>query len=132
MLFSKRVINAPSIASDKRAKGAHYESLAHSYLNQHGLLFIQRNFNCKVGEIDLIMQDRSCLVFIEVRYRKHTQYGSAVESISQAKMRKVMKAAQYWLMTKHLSIENTEFRFDVVAIDSDDRISWIKNAMTQG
>lgn len=53
-----------------REQGEYTESLACRYLKNKGLKLVEKNFNCRVGEIDLIMQDDNNLVFIEVRYRR--------------------------------------------------------------
>ncbi|VUD60064.1 hypothetical protein TDB9533_02837 [Thalassocella blandensis] len=106
--------------------GARAESLARKHLEQHGLRYIERNFRCRQGEIDLIMQDGQTLVFVEVRFRKSSHYGSAVESITPAKQKKVVTATQLYLQKKKLG-ENQAIRFDVVGVEQN-KIEWIKNA----
>ena len=61
----------------RKAVGLHYERQAEKYLQQQGLNLILRNYQCKVGEIDLIMRDQKTLVFVEVRYRRSNHYGGA-------------------------------------------------------
>lgn len=115
-----------------KSKGMHYEELALDYLKRAGLKLICRNFNCKQGEIDLIMREKTTLVFVEVRYRNNKNYGSAAESVNANKQRKLVKAASIYL-SKH-KLWNTECRFDVVALShtpaatSKTQIDWIKSA----
>lgn len=106
------------------------EDFACKFLLKQGLRLITRNFYCRSGEIDLIMQDKEHLVFIEVRYRNSNIFGSAVESITYNKQQKLLKAANYYLSQNKL-IEKVACRFDVVAItslQSEKNTEWIKNA----
>lgn len=110
--------------------GSKWERLAESFLCKKGLKTLVRNFNCRVGEIDLIMQDEQTLVFTEVRYRASHAYGSGAESVSYTKQRRLIRAAQKFLQinTPH---PDQPCRFDVVSIsDRSGRpsIDWIRNA----
>lgn len=108
------------------------EDLACDYLQQQGLQLITRNYYCRMGEIDLIMQDQSCLAFIEVRYRRNTIYGSSSESVTPSKQHKLLRTASYYLQQHHLT-ESIATRFDVIAITANNpqpTIEWIKNAFT--
>ncbi|GLT18523.1 UPF0102 protein [Vibrio zhanjiangensis] len=117
----------------KRQSGEHYEALAEQYLVRQGLVTIEKNFHVKGGELDLIMQDSSSIVFIEVRYRSNQHYGHAAETVTQTKMLKLVKAANVWLMKQGKSVHTTDFRFDLIAIHQQgQQIEWIKNAITQG
>ncbi|MBL4910275.1 MAG: YraN family protein [Alteromonadaceae bacterium] len=111
--------------------GAVGENIAAHYLIQQGLSEIMRNFNCRTGEIDLIMTDQQTLVFVEVKYRKNSNFGGAVAAISAAKQNKLQKTANFYLQKQQLNAYNTACRFDVVALDgnlNDPTITWIKNA----
>ena len=70
--------------------GQQAELLACQYLQQYKLKLITKNYHCRRGEIDLIMQDKKTLVFIEVRYRKNDRFGSALESVNYKKQAKIM------------------------------------------
>lgn len=105
------------------------ENQAISYLERQGLRLIARNFRCKMGEIDLIMQDKDCIVFTEVRYRKNDMFGGGAASVTVYKQRKIQLTAQLYLQTKGLN--NTPCRFDVVTLTSQPAspaIQWFKNA----
>ena len=112
-----------------RSKGFEFERKAKQYLTNRGLKFIQQNYNCRLGEIDLIMQDGITIVFVEVRYRNTAKYGSALESVTPSKRGKLLKAANHYLITQRL--QNRPCRFDVIAFDkkkNDTEISWIVSA----
>ncbi|MDT8397164.1 MAG: YraN family protein [Pseudomonadales bacterium] len=116
--------------TDTRQTGRHHETLALAYLEKAGLRLIQRNFNCRLGEIDLIMHDRDQLVFVEVRYRRQEQRGSGIESVTPGKQRKIIRAAKLYLLSKGL-YERISCRFDVVGLRGDmqnPEFHWLKNA----
>ncbi len=109
--------------------GQQAEELACAYLQKHKLRLIARNYHCRRGEIDLIMQDGNTLVFIEVRYRKSSRFGSALESVHTHKQQKIIFTAEHYL--QHTSAQYTQYRFDVLAISPGHTapyIQWIKNA----
>ncbi|NMP15753.1 MULTISPECIES: YraN family protein [unclassified Thalassotalea] len=115
----------------KRQQGQQYEQLACQYLQQHGLQLVSKNFTCKLGEIDLVMNDADCLVFVEVKYRKNSKFGSAAEMVNHTKQQKIIKTAQLFLQKRGLSEYNTACRFDVVSITGSERTPeycWHKNA----
>ncbi|MCK6264806.1 YraN family protein [Vibrio sp. ZSDE26] len=117
----------------RRDIGQHYETVAKKHLEGCGLTLIERNFTARCGEIDLIMLDGSCVVFVEVRYRESKHFGHAAETISPSKVSKLLKTAHYWLLKRGQSVEQTDLRFDVIAIhEKGAQIEWIKNAITQG
>ncbi|MCF7981647.1 MAG: YraN family protein [Pseudomonadales bacterium] len=109
------------------------EDKALLYLKKHGLKPICRNYRCRAGEIDLIMNDRQALVFIEVRFRQQTKYGSGADTVDYRKQQKLILTAQHFLLSQHYS-EWPACRFDVLAAtrSSQDKTSlqfdWIKNA----
>lgn len=105
--------------------GQDAEDCALAYLQQQGLVLLERNFRCKVGELDLIMRDGAHLVFIEVRERSSPSYGGAAASISPAKIKRIRRAAQFYLLR---FAKMPPCRIDVVAIDGG-RISWLRNAI---
>ncbi|NLW25153.1 MAG: YraN family protein [Clostridia bacterium] len=90
------------------------ENLAMEKLKDMGYKIICRNFTCRLGEIDIIAQDKDILVFIEVRSRKADTYGFPSETVNFRKQQKLRKVAQYYLMINNL--ENVYCRFDVVSI----------------
>lgn len=108
-------------------KGQEAEDLAFDYLKQQGLRLLARNYLCRCGEIDLIMQDRQELIFIEVRHRKQIIYGGGLESITFEKQRKLLNCAKYYLQQK---MRTQPCRFDLIAINGHliiSNIRWVKN-----
>lgn len=112
--------------------GQKVEELIAATLQKKGLRLIEANFRCKVGEIDLIMKDKSHLVFVEVRYRKQADYGSGLESVHTAKQRKLIKTALLYLQW-HPWAQQLPCRFDVVSASGpleNLAINWVPNAFT--
>ena len=114
--------------TDKQKIGDAGEDQALRHLQHHGLTLAERNFRCKGGEIDLVMQDGSMLVFVEVRKRKAAarvaQFAGAAASVGPAKQRRLVVAAEVYLKRFRMP---PACRFDVVAIDGGE-LSWLKNA----
>jgi putative endonuclease len=109
----------------RRAEGAAREASARRYLESEGLGFVTANFNCRHGEIDLIMRDGGTLVFVEVRYRASERFGGAAASVDAGKRARLSAAAGYYLARHRTDLP---CRFDVVAIGPGERIRWIKHA----
>lgn len=104
------------------------EASARHHLLAQGLSFVTSNYRCKSGEIDLIMRDKTHLVFIEVRSRTSRLYGGASVSITRQKQQKILKTALYYLSTHKLH-EKYPIRFDVISMDGvPAKINWIQNA----
>ena len=101
------------------------EDEALAYLQQQGLTLVERNFLCKGGEIDLVMQDGAVLVFVEVRKRADKQHGGAAASITRSKQQRLIIAAHIFLQRYKMP---PACRFDVIAIDAAE-MSWLKNAI---
>jgi putative endonuclease len=108
--------------------GHKVEKLVCRYLQQQGLSLITQNFFTLFGELDLIMQEGTTLVFVEVRYRKTTHIVSGLESVNSQKQKKLIHSAQYYLQ-KNPQWQSA--RFDVVAVSpgkTSHDIDWIKDA----
>jgi len=109
----------------KSLLGQSAESRAEAFLKVRGLKLVARNWRCRFGEIDLIMQDGTTLVFVEVRLRSRSDFGGAAASVTPAKQKKLLAAARQYLATlKTLP----PCRFDVVALSGDAAPEWIRNA----
>ncbi len=116
--------------ADTRSIGFSIEQEAAVFLVQNGLKIAHRNFQCKLGEIDLIAFQGNTLVFVEVRYRKNTQFGTPAESVTYGKQRKIIRVAKYFLM-KHTQFAQSPCRFDVIAVtikENRNHIEWIQHA----
>ncbi len=109
--------------------GSRAEKLAAKHLRRSGLSLIRQNYRCRLGELDLIMQDQEYLVFVEVRHRKSQSHGGALESVDYRKQKKLRRAAESYLL--EFKLHNQAARFDVVCVDgtlTKPNIQWIKNA----
>ncbi len=105
------------------------EDLALAYLERQGFVLEQRNFNCRYGEIDLLMWDQNYLVFVEVRYRASMNYGGALESIDHFKQSKLRRAAEFYLVNTKRN--DCACRFDILCITgnlNNPHYEWISNA----
>jgi putative endonuclease len=111
--------------SPKQEQGRIWEDAAQAYLLRHGLVLVEANFQCKLGEIDLIMRDGATLVFVEVRQRAAGAQVGAAASIGPAKIRRVVRAAQVYLQRCR---RMPPCRIDVVAFDGQ-HIEWLRNAI---
>ncbi len=106
-------------------KGQIAEHRACQYLQRQGLTLVEKNYRCRKGEIDLIMQDKNQLVFVEVRYRKHEHYGTAVDTVDKNKVKKLILTAHHYLIKRRLDVPA---RFDVVGFDASFNPTWITDA----
>ena len=115
--------------------GADAEQLAQKYLQQQGLKLLAKNFRTSRGEIDLIMRDNAYLVFVEVRFRQSSAFGSAEESITPQKCQRLTAAALAYMQSQKVT-NKLSARFDAVAISPPQvksqtgfSINWIKNIL---
>jgi len=114
------------MTSQAKAHGKLAEAMAADYLQLRGLRLLERNYSCRLGEIDLILADGPALVFAEVRLRRNLDYGGAAASITAAKRQRILRAARHYLSGR----PERPCRFDVILLDALDpsRIEWIKDA----
>jgi putative endonuclease len=107
-------------------RGAAAEALAADFLANRGLTILHRNYRCRGGEIDLVARDGATLVFVEVRLRRNRAFGTAGESITAAKRRRLRFAALHYL--SRLGRE-PKCRFDAVLLDAlaDEKIEWLRD-----
>lgn len=106
-------------------KGTIAEKAAANFLVQHGLKIIATNWRCKQGEIDIIAKENQTIVFIEVRLRSTSQFGSAAESITKTKQARLISTAHYYLLSTSCS---APCRFDAVCFDGKE-MTWIKDCI---
>jgi len=114
-----------------RSQGSAFEQMAKEYLLRHNLNYICENFNCKVGEIDLIMSQGDCLIFVEVKQRANNNYGGALSAVTAKKQQRIIKSAMFYCTKHKINFEQQACRFDVVAITGASppyEIQWVKNA----
>ena len=115
-------------------KGAFYEQLAADYLVEAGLVLLERNYQCKAGEIDIIGTQDEHLVFVEVRFRSNSAFGTPAATVDWRKQQKIIRTARVFL--KHRPAHATKpCRFDVIAISPSSSepqvtVQWLKSAFT--
>ncbi|HHT9108049.1 MAG TPA: YraN family protein [Candidatus Wunengus sp. YC64] len=127
----KRKIKEPSYKRDVGTRG---EQLAVKFLKKSGYKILQRNYRCKLGEIDIVCYDHGAIAFVEVKTRYSDTYGPPELSVTEAKKRQILKVALHYVAEK--KIEGIDSRFDVVSIfhtpmKKQPEITLFKNAFTK-
>lgn len=115
---------APPPAAQQQGQTA--ETQACHHLQQQGLTLIERNYLCRLGEIDLIMKEGQSLIFVEVRYRSSNHFGGAAASVDPRKQSKLINTASHYLQ-QHPALAQHPARFDVIAI-TPTTLEWIRDA----
>jgi putative endonuclease len=119
---------------DRREVGKLGEKTAQKFLKKRGYRVRETGFRCRHGEIDIIAEQKGCLVFVEVRTKSNLDFGTPEESITQAKKEKLIASALTY-STTHQKLPSL-WRIDVVAIELNEkgkpkRIELIENAVEQ-
>lgn len=120
----------PAAPRDRRAVGASVEAAARDYLVARGLTPVAANVGYRLGELDLVMRDGDGLAFVEVRYRRDDRFGGGAASVDWRKCRKIVRAAQLFLM-HHPRWADAPCRFDVIDAEGDaaaPRLTWLRDA----
>jgi putative endonuclease len=118
-----------TLNSAKILLGKEGERIAERYLKKKGYKLVERNFRCTVGELDLILLDRRVIVFVEVKTRTGSGFGTPLEAVEFRKQRRMTRAAQFFLTANNLT--QRDARFDVVGISwlgSQPVVEHIENA----
>ncbi len=113
---------------NKRKLGAEVEQLVKDYLTCHNYTILEMNYRCRQGEVDIIAKEEEYYVFIEVKYRSSSKYGSPQEAVGIAKQKRISHAALYYMYSHGLP-DTTPVRFDVAAV-TPGRIHYITNAFS--
>jgi putative endonuclease len=116
-----------NMSSKRKEVGAIGEKLAADFLKKRGYKIIQRNFRCREGEIDIIAQKDECLVFVEVRTKKNTAFGTPEESVTLSKREKLISLANAYIQAYNKPPQS--WRIDVVAVEltPDNRVSRLEH-----
>ena len=99
---------------NNRKSGIEGENLAVEFLKKKGFVILERNFKTKVGEIDIIADDKGTLVFVEVKSRENTKFGQPIESITAKKVYSIRRTAEWYLSKKRMY--DKACRFDVIEV----------------
>ena len=129
------MVKARAGQESTKSVGDGAEALAQRHLEHHGLVLVARHYRvargpgARAAEIDLVMREGDgTLVFIEVRARAGAGHGGAAASITAAKQRRIVWAAQHFLLGWP---RLPPCRFDVVALDGPE-LTWIRGAFDAG
>lgn len=123
-----------AVTLDRQRCGRDGEARAAAFLEARGVTILARNVRSHAGEIDLVALDGTTLVFCEIRTRRSRAQGGALESVTPAKQRQVVRVAEHFL-ARHPRLAACPIRFDVVAIDLRDeavQVTWIADAFGAG
>ena len=113
----------------RKKTGDEGEEIAKLYLQKNGYQIIGENLHSRFGEIDLVGKKGNDIFFIEVKRRKNKNFGSALESVTEQKKKKVLKTAEYYTLKNPKWSQLVPY-FSIVAIDGDgenESIEFIKN-----
>ena len=106
--------------------GSQAEDQALRFLQRHGLKLLARNWRCKLGELDLVMQDGDTVAVIEVRSRARRDWGAAAETVDARKQARLVRATKLWL-ARQPQLAEQPLRFDVVTLDAGE-LEWRREA----
>lgn len=123
------------MVTTKQRTGQQAEQAACNFLLSKGLSLLEKNYLCAQGEIDLIMDDNNTIVFVEVRYRRDTRYGTGAETVDRRKQNKLLSTAAHYLQKNPKSAKKA-CRFDVVSLTENNhgeqKLDWIPDAFQAG
>ncbi len=126
--------NKPAVLATLKARiaarhGADAETRAGLHLNRQGLSTIARNWRCPLGELDLVMADGETLVIVEVRARRSSSHGGALESVDVKKRGKLLRTTLAFVQA-HPQWQQAPIRFDLVHFEADGKGRWLRDAFT--
>lgn len=98
----------------KKELGRLGENIAAAYLKENGCRILEMNFTAKYGEIDIIAQEKNTLLFVEVKTRKNSLYGTAAQAVNYKKQRKIILTASAYMSLHENTVSNC--RFDIIEI----------------
>ncbi len=100
--------------SQQRSLGAYGEAFAARHLTGQGMVVLDRNWRCELGEIDLVLRDGAVLVVCEVKTRSSLAFGSPLEGVTEKKAGRLRRLAARWLAEHPLRPD--EVRIDLVGV----------------
>lgn len=102
---------------NRKILGNFGENKAAHFLCRHGYKIIERNFSCRLGEIDIIAQKAGFVVFVEVKLRKNSDFADAAEFVTCSKQRRIISTAMLWMQSTDCNLQP---RFDVIEVYAPD------------
>ncbi|MDQ3784287.1 MAG: YraN family protein [Actinomycetota bacterium] len=100
----------------RRVLGESGEDLAAALYRRQGFAIVDRNYRCRIGELDIVARKGSLLVFCEVKTRSSDRWGDPSEAVGAVKQGRLRRLAGHWLATHRA--RHSEIRFDVVSISA--------------
>ena len=113
------------VHADTRTRGVKGEDAAARYLQKQGLRVIDRHYQTRWGEIDLVCRNQDTWIFVEVKARARHSFPSAADALTPVKQRKIVGAALSYM--KRRGLQNQNMRFDVITLEGD-TITWFPSA----
>ena len=113
----------------KKEIGNFGEKIAEQYLKPKGYIILDKNFECRQGEIDIIALDKKEIVFVEVKTRRSNKYGTPSEAVNKIKQKHMLQTIKYYLYIRNLTEEF--IRIDVIEVyikDNEYKVNHIKQA----
>ncbi len=104
-------------AAQRMATGEYGEASAARWLSGRGMVLLDRNWRCELGEIDLVLRDGDVLVVCEVKTRTSAAFGSPFEAVTPAKLARLRRLAARWIGDRGVRV--AEVRFDLVGVRLD-------------
>ena len=123
----RSVVPRSALRTLKQRAGDSAEEAAAKHLSAAGCRVLARNARYRDGEVDLVARERDVLVFVEVRMRSRSDFGGAAASVDSRKQQRLARAAQRWLFANY-GERWPACRFDVVTVDGNGTIEWIRDA----
>jgi putative endonuclease len=118
---------ATGVRTPKQRAGAAAEDAAARHIVAAGCRLLARNARYRLGELDLVVREGDLVVFVEVRLRAGERFGGGSASVDRFKQKRLKCAAQQWLIEQY-GERWPACRFDVVTVDGDGKIEWIRDA----
>lgn len=113
-LIFREICHGHGRRMQKKELGKKGEEIALRFLKKNGYRILEKNYVCKMGEMDIIAKEKDTLVFIEVKTRTSTEFGPPQLAVNSRKQKQLSKVALNYLNEKRL--KDVKARFDVVAI----------------
>ena len=107
--------------SENQKRGAAGENAAVVFLEKNGYIILERNYNTRFGEIDIIAGKGDIVAFVEVKTRSGKKFGAPADAVGFAKAKKIKRAALHYVSAKKITDKN--FRFDIMEVSGAGALS---------
>ncbi len=111
----------------KKTRGRRGEDLACEFLKKNGYRIVERNFRCKIGEVDIIALGEGCICFVEVKARTRLDYGMPRDAVDRRKQWKLIRSAQVYLKMHPGFAQNRTPRMDIIEILFKDEGTYVRH-----